>query len=180
MAGNSFIKFAEVPIGESLTKSHPGKDGWLEIADWGWEVTADTSFTKGSGSAVGKPQAGTFNFKHFFDLSSCAIMQRIVSGTHFSTVTVDMLKQTGAGAPQVYLRIVMSSVFITKAAIDGSEDGSMNQAVDMVFKEIFIGYQQQGNDGKLSGTTLPFNWSIPNMKLETPAITTAMTGFPKV
>ena len=179
MAGNTFILFAEVPVGESTTKSHIGTDGWLEIGDWSWEVTADTSFTKGSGSAVGKPQPGVFNFTHFFDLSSCQIMQRLVSGTHFSLVTLDMLKQTGAGAPQVYMRIVMSSVFITKSVIKGGEDGSMNQDVEMVFKEISIGYQQQLNTGKLSGTTLPFNWSVPTMQLLTPTITTANTNFPK-
>ena len=167
MAGNAFIKFSDVKEGESYTKSHPGSDGWLEIGDWSWEASAETSFMKGGGSAVGKPHPGSLSFTHFFDLSSTVIMQKIVSGKHFETVTLDMLKQAGGVAPQTYLRIVMKWAFITKVATKGGEDGSVNQDVEMVFKEIYIGYKQQLNDGALDKSAIPFEWSVPTMTLVT-------------
>src|SRR3954464_4886353 len=95
MPGNTFIKFQEVTKGESYQKGHHGDDGWIEISDWSWDIEAETSFLKGGGSAVGKPQPGNLSITHYYDLSSPVIMQKIVAGTHFAEVTIDQLKQVG-------------------------------------------------------------------------------------
>jgi len=168
MPGNSFIKFDGVTEGESFQSNRDGKKGWIEIGDWSWDIEAETSFTKGGGAAVGKPTPGTLSFSHFFDLSSPVIMDKIVSGRHFAEVVIDMLKQTGdkGGLPAQYFQIKMKEVFITKVSSKGGEDGSVNQDVEMVFKEVAVGYKPQKNDGTLEAPT-DFNWNIARMNLAT-------------
>jgi type VI secretion system secreted protein Hcp len=169
MPGNTFILFgkADVPVGESLQDVRKGTDGWIEIADWSWDIEAEHSNLKGSGAAVGKPNPGTFNFTHPFDLSSTAIMNKIVQGKHFDKVCVDMLKQTGADKAEHFFQIVMANVYITKVSTSGSEDGSVTQTVDMVFKEVSVGYKAQSNKGTLEGKAMEFDWNIAQMNLST-------------
>lgn len=169
MAGNSFINFgkADVPQGESLQKGHHGDQGWIEISDWSWDVEADHSVTKGTGAAVGKPTPGTLSISHYFDTSSPAIFAKIVAGKHFPEITIEMLKATGnVDGPQTYFQVKVTDAFVTKVGTKGAEDGSLEQDVEFVFKEVYIGYKPQKNDGLLD-TALGFEWSVKDMKTAT-------------
>lgn len=171
MPGNVFLKFmkdsTKIP-GESLQVGHAGADGWIEINDWGWDVEADTSFTKGTGAAVGKPTPGTFSFSHYYDKSSPTIMKMIVQGTHFTLMQVDMLKQTGAeSGPELYFQLKAKDVFVTKVSNKGGEDGAVTQDVECVFKELAMGYKKQLNTGALDKTVKEFKWNIAAMNFST-------------
>ena len=161
MPGNAFIKFAGIVKGESFQDGHGGDKGWIEIGDWSWDIEAETSFLKGGGASVGKATPGTLSFSHFWDLSSSVILTKIVAGTHFDTVTIHMLKQIGDkdGKPATYFEIVVKDAYVTKVSSKAGEDGAINQDVEMVFKEIVVGYKAQKNTGELE-TSIPFNWSI--------------------
>ena len=164
MPGNSFINFGpDVKRGESNQKNRNGLTGWIEINDWSWDIEADHSNLKGTGAAVGKPNPGTLNFTHPFDTSSTAILTKIVAGKSFPNVCIDMLKQTGGDKAEQYFQIVMTDVFITKVSTKGGEDGAVTQDVDLVFKEVSVGYKAQGNSGTLENQPLEFNWSITKM-----------------
>lgn len=169
MPGNSFINFgkADVPQGESLQQGHSGSDGWIEISEWGWAIEAEHSVTRGTGAAVGKPTPGVLNISHYFDTSSTAILANIVAGKHFPIITIEMLKSTGANlGPQTYFQVKVTNAFVTKVTTKGSEDGTLNQGVEFVFKEIFVGYKPQENTGKL-GAALVFEWSVKDMNTTT-------------
>jgi len=169
MPGNSFINFGktDVPKGESMQKGHHGDDGWIEISDWGWDIESDHSATRGTGAAVGKAQPGVLNVTHYFDTSSTAILAKIVAGKHFPVITIEMLKSTGTDTgPQAYFQIKVTDAFVTKVSTKGAEDGSLNQDVEFVFKEVFVGYKPQDNAGKL-GSALGFDWSVKDMKTAT-------------
>lgn len=173
MPGNAFLKFITADgkqlTGESLQTGHTGADGWVEIGDWSWEITSETSFDKGTGASVGKPMAGELSFKHYYDKSSPVIFKNILLGTHFKTARIDMLKQTGnEDGPEIYFTLQAGHVFITEVANSGGEDGQVNQDVKMVFKEIAIGYKKQENDGKLEGKAIEFKWNIAGQS-EAPA-----------
>jgi type VI secretion system secreted protein Hcp len=171
MPGNAFIQFTtadgKTAPGESLQSGHEGKDGWIEIGDWSWDVEAETSFLKGTGAAVGKPSPGVLSFSHYYDKSSPTLMQYIVKGTHFKTATLDMLKQTGKDQPELFFQLMAKDVFITKVASKGGDDGAVSQDVEMVFKQVALAYKQQMNDGTL-GAAKPFNWNIAEMTNSTP------------
>ena len=163
MPGNSFIRFgkagADVKPGESMQKSHPGADGWIEIGDWSWDIESESSVGKGTGAAVGKAAPGNLSISHYFDTSSTTILDKIVAGKHFAEITIEMLKATGDGSPKAYFQVKVSEAFVTKVSTKGGEDGSINQDVEFVFKEIAIGYKAQKNDGSLEGS-IPFEWSV--------------------
>jgi len=165
MPGNSFILFgtADVPIGESPQAVRPGTKGWIEITDWSWDIEAEHSNLKGTGAAVGKPNPGTLTFTHAFDLSSPVIMTKIVQGKSFPKVFIDMCMQTGEDKAVQFFQIVMTNVFMTKVSTKGGEDGSVTQDVDLVFKEVAVGFKGQNNDGTLDKAPLQFNWSITQM-----------------
>jgi type VI secretion system secreted protein Hcp len=169
MAGNTFIKFAGVAKGESTQAGHDGAEGWIEIGDWSWDIEAEASNLKGQGAAVGKPTPGVLSFSHYFDLASPVILKKIVSGTHFDEVTIEMLKSVGdqSGKPQTYFQLKAKQAFITKVSTKGGEDGSVSQDVEMVFKEVVVSYKAQLNDGALEKAAIPFAWNIPLMNNST-------------
>lgn len=167
MPGNAFIKFEGVEKGESTHTTHNGSEGWIEISDWSWDIEADTSFLKGAGASVGKPQPGTLSFSHYYDKASPTIMQKIVQGKHFPKVAIVMLKQTGAedGKGEPYFGIRMEEAFITKVSSKGAEDGSVTQDVEMVFKVVSVGYSPQKLKGGGLDTVRPFTWDIGKMEM---------------
>ena len=173
MPGNTFIKFekydGKTAPGESLQKNYLGEKGWIEIGDWSWDVEAEARHLKGTGAAVGKPQPGVLSFSHYYDKSSPVLMQFIVKGMHFKSVSLHMLKQVGEADPKLYFELVAKDVFITKVSSKGGEDGAVSQDVEFVFKQVGIGYKQQENNGKLMAAKF-FRWNIAEMtdKIEPP------------
>src|SRR3954468_18747259 len=80
MAVNAFITFFDSADGESIQK---GKEKWIEIQGWDWEVAAETNWTKGGGASVGKPVPGRMSFQHNFDTSSPTILSFLCTGKAF-------------------------------------------------------------------------------------------------
>ena len=160
MAVNAFITFFDKADGESIQK---GKEKWIELQGWDWEVEAETSWTKGGGASVGKPNPGKMNWEHYFDTSSTVIMGYICTGKAFPKVELQMMKTTGSATPETYFTMTMEGCFITKVNINGTEEGNVAQKVEMVFKKIEIQYSQQTNKGVLVPST-HFEWDIPGGK----------------
>lgn len=158
MAINAFITFFDKADGESIQK---GKEKWVEIQGWDWEVEAETSWTKGGGATVGKPNPGKLNFEHFFDTSSTVILGYICSGKAFPKVELQMAKTTGKGVPETYFTMTMEGAFITKVSNSGTEEGVVLQRVAMVFKTVKIEYKAQDKKSGLLGAAKTYNWDIP-------------------
>ncbi len=158
MAVNAFVSFFDKADGESIQK---GKEKWVEIREWEWEVHAETSWTKGGGASVGKPGPGAMIFSHAFDTASPVILGYICTGKAFPKVELQMTKITGKGSPETYFTMTMEGAFITKVSNAGTEEGNVAQRVELVFKTVKIEYKAQNRkDGTLlPGTT--YNWDIP-------------------
>src|SRR6186713_380062 len=124
MAINAFVSFFDKADGESIQK---GKEKWVEIKSWNWDVEAETSWTKGGGASVGKPNPGKINFEHHFDTSSIVILGYICTGKAFPKVELQMMKTTGRGTPETYFTMTMEGVFVTKVSNSGTEDGIILQ-----------------------------------------------------
>lgn len=157
MAVNAFISFLDKAEGESLVK---GKEKWIEITNWSWDVDADTSWIKGSGASVGKPTPGKFNFEHSYDLASHMFLGYIANGRAFPKAELQMQKLTSKGAPETYFTMTMESCFITKVSNTGTEEGTIAQTIELVFKSVKIEYKPQTSQGTL-GSVRTFNWDIP-------------------
>jgi type VI secretion system secreted protein Hcp len=157
MAVNAFLTFFDKADGESMQK---GKEKWIEIQGWDWEIEAETSWTKGGGASVGKPNPGKLNFEHYFDTSSTVIMGYICTGRAFPKLELQMLKTTGSATPETYYTMVMEGGFITKVSNSGTEEGNVTQKVEMVFKTVRIEYKPQDNKSGKLGAVKTYNWDI--------------------
>jgi type VI secretion system secreted protein Hcp len=161
MALNAFMK-----IGNAGGESRQGKymkEGWIEIQSWDWEVEAESSWTKGGGASVGKPNPGKFNFEHYYDKSSPVILKFISSGEAFPEIFMEMCKGTGTAGLQPFFHVKMTEAFITKVSNSATEEGNVTQKVELVFKTIRIEYRQQGVDAKSPGglgAAVPYSWDI--------------------
>ena len=158
MAVNAFLSFFDKAEGESVQK---GKEKWIEIQGWEWEIDAETSWTKGGGASVGKANPGKLNFEHYFDTSSPTIMGYICSGKAFPKVQIEMMKTTGDASPKTYFTMILEGAYITRVSQNGTEDGNVIQKVDMVFKTVKIDYKPQDNKTGALGAAKPFSWDIP-------------------
>ena len=158
MAINAFISFFDKAEGESIQK---GKEKWVEINSWGWEVEAETSWTKGGGASVGKPNPGKISFEHRFDTASIVILGYICTGKAFPKVELQMMKTAGRGTPETYFTMMMEGVFITGVSNSGAEDGTVMQRVEMVFKTVKIEYKAQDSRTGSFSATKTYNWDIP-------------------
>ena len=158
MAVNAFITFFDKADGESVQK---GKEKWIEIQGWDWEIEAESSWTKGSGASVGKANPGKMNFEHYFDTSSTVIMGYICTGKNFPKMELQMMKTTGKGSPETYFTMSMEGAYITKVSNSGTEEGNVTQKCELVFKTVKIEYKPQNNkDGTLMAVKT-YNWDIP-------------------
>lgn len=158
MAVNAFVSFFDKADGESIQK---GKEKWVEIQGWDWEIEAETSWTKGGGASVGKPNPGKMSFQHYFDTSSTVIMGYICTGKAFPKVELQMMKTTGSAVPETYFTMTMEGAFIDKVSNSGTEDGNVLQKVEMVFKTVKIEYKPQDKKTGKLGAGKAFSWDIP-------------------
>ena len=158
MAVNAFVTFYDKADGESIQK---GKEKWVEIKGWGWDVDAETSWTKGGGASVGKPNPGKMSIEHYFDTASTVILGYICSGKAFPKVQLEMMKTTGRGTPETYFTMTMEDAFITKVSNSGTEEGVVVQRFEMVFKTVKIEYKPQDNRSGALGAAKTYNWDIP-------------------
>ena len=129
MAVNAFLTFFDRANGESIQK---GRERWIEINGWSWGVDAQSSWTKGGGASVGKPNPGALTWEHPFDLASIPIMGYLCTGKSFPKAELQMAKTTGKGTPETYLTVTMEGVFITKVSTSGTEEGNVLQQVEMM------------------------------------------------
>lgn len=164
MALNAFIEFTTTNNKKAEGESRQARfEKWTEIQGWDWEVEAESSWTKGSGASVGKPNPGKFNFEHYYDKSSNVILFFISSGTAFEKIVMKMCKGTGATNLETFFEVTMQDAFITKVSNSASEDGNVLQKVELVFKTISMQYTMQGakTAGKLDGGVTNYFWDIP-------------------
>ena len=157
MAVNAFLSFFDKANGESVLK---GKERWVELQGWDWQIEAVSSWTRGGTARVGKPAPSALRWQHRFDTSSPTIMGSLCNGTAFPKVEIQVLKAGAGAAMRPFLTMVMEGAYITKVATSCDDEGNVTQLVEMVFKTIKIDYAQQDDKGGLRPAAT-FNWDIP-------------------
>lgn len=156
MALNALMQISSAE-GESKQKAFAK---WIEIQGWDWEVECESSWTKGSGASVGKPNPGKMNWEHYWDTSSTTLLKFMCSGQAFDKVVLIMQKATGAKGQQVFFQMAMKGAFITKVSNSATDEGNVVQKVEMVFKDVEFLYKQQNDVGDLINEKT-FGWNIP-------------------
>jgi len=158
MAVNAFLTFFDKADGESIQR---GKEKWVELLGWDWEIEAEVREGKGGGAKVGKPRPGKLNWEHYFDTSSAIVMGTLCNGKAFPQVELQMTRTTGKAVPETYFTMRMESAYITKVSNSATEEGNVTQRCEMVFDVVTIEYRPLDNKSGALGTATTFNWDIP-------------------
>ena len=158
MAVNAFLTFFDKADGESIQKGH---EKWVELQGWDWEVEAESSWTKGGGASVGKPNPGRLTFVSAYNRSSNVALGYICTGRSFPKIQLDVTRETGAAKQEAYFVMTMSGVFVTKVSLAASDEGQISQRIELIFKTVAIDYKAQDPKSGALGAAASFNWDIP-------------------
>lgn len=157
---NTFIQFTDaggaVLKGPSVSKEHPG---WSEVNSWSWLVSAESSFVKGSGAAVGKPQPGPFSWSQTLDQTYPKLFTQLVKGQSSKTVTLDVAKSFSDRAPESFFSMVFGDVFYTRLAVGGGSDALINLNGEFVFRQVSMSYRPADATGRL-GPAVTASWNV--------------------
>lgn len=137
--------------GEVTAKSY---ENWIELSSVGWSVTADTSWTKGGGASVGKPDPGALTWTQAFDSSVPSMYPYILTGKAIPNAVVEYVKDTKSG-PTTYLQLNMTGLFFTDISFANS-----TVSAEGVFKSISVTYWPLDKDGTRD-SPVGVNWDIP-------------------
>ena len=104
-----------------------------QVAAFSWVVTADTSWTKGSGASVGHPVPTAIQFTKLLDSSSIPTLLKITQGSSFPTaVFTTTLGKGNTASTMVY---EMENLFVTNVT-ESAADGLVTEDVSFVFKKV--------------------------------------------
>lgn len=129
-----------------------GKADWIDIQSWSWGLSNPVTIATTKGASGGKASVSSINLAKATDVASAGIQKALLQGTHIADVKLNLLKQTGAATPQVYLEIDFKDCYIESYQVSGSDgsNGSINESLSIVFKSYTYTYYTQGADGALT------------------------------
>lgn len=145
----------------------PGYVNWTPISSFQMGMEAETSWTKGGGAAVGKPNPGAIEITKAVDAFSNQLAILITQGKSIPKLEIVWLLSNGSGDRAVAHKVELGSVFITSlmnSAAEGCASGSGNcppaaESFKLVYKTLKRTIFTQQRDGTYKeGTT--FTWDV--------------------
>jgi len=151
-----FIKIQDI-TGESVDDDH--KD-WIDVLSWSWGATQVATSHAGGGSGKGHASVQDFSFTKWSDTSSPAFAFSCLAGKHIPKAELQCTKAGGGDTPLVYLRIILSGVFVTsfQAGGAGTEDRLIDQ-ISLNFAKIEYHFTTQTAKGG-QGAKPNMSWDI--------------------
>ncbi|MEM5338519.1 Hcp family type VI secretion system effector [Paraburkholderia azotifigens] len=140
MSNDVFVKIEGI-TGESQDAMHPGE---IQVADWTWKMSQQSSMMSGSGGGAAKATVEDLVFFHQIDRASPNLMSHCLTGKHVPKVVLTMRK--AGGLPVDFLRITMRDVVVT-----GVEMSASYERVRLSFASIRQEYLVQNAQGGSSG-----------------------------
>ena len=162
LADEMFLKFtgsancgSGIP-GDSTDAHHPNE---IVVSSYSIGLEADSSWTKGGGASVGKPNPGPFKFTMASNLALPKLMKCIATGTPAALAELSVRADRQGSKPGFeYAKYTMTNVFLTsidQAGTNGKEPPLV--AISMVYKTLKL---QEFTKGPPAATTC-FTWDIP-------------------
>lgn len=113
-------------------------------------TSAPPSTDLGGGSGVGKPTIHGVSYQTAAGRHTPQINKNYYQGTHFTTVQVVFLKQTGGESAEKYYELTMQHVFVSSISNAKSEGSLGSEAITLLAEEYKQEYFSQGPDGGLT------------------------------
>jgi type VI protein secretion system component Hcp len=122
---------AYLRLGESAGRSTAiGYENWTDVATLDWDVSALTSWLKGGGASVGKPNPGSLSWSQELDGSFLYALTNIAGGKSVPKLVIEYVRN-GDHGPVTFMQDVFSDVYFTSIALN---DTTVTNSV--VFKSI--------------------------------------------
>ncbi|CAG9214716.1 Protein hcp1 [Paraburkholderia sabiae] len=145
MSNDTFIKIDGIS-GESDDAAHPDE---IQITNWGWKMSQQSSMMSGSGGGAAKATVEDLVFFHEVDRASPNLMSYCLTGKHIPKVVLTMRK--AGGVPLDFLRITMNDVVITGVEMSASYE-QVRLSFASVRQEYLLQNAQGGSRGVITGT----------------------------
>ncbi len=160
---DSFLKIDGIP-GESTDDGHKE---WIELLDFGHEMTQPASATVSSAGGAGAERTdhADFQIKKFLDKASPKIYEALCKGTHIKEVLIEMCR---AGGDKVkYMEIKMEEVIVSNVKAAGNPKGAEGFPTELVsfnYGKINWTYTQQKRADGSGGGNVTAGWSLIDNK----------------
>jgi len=115
-------------------------------------VTAETSWTKGGGASVGKPNPEAIRFTKAVDANSILILKNITTGHSFVSAKYTAISGTGSGTTKLVYE--MTGLFVTSITHVGAGATPLEE-VSFVYKTLKWIFTDAG------GVETSGSWNIP-------------------
>jgi type VI secretion system secreted protein Hcp len=97
----------------------------------------------GQGLSGGKCSLSEFSFSCGLDSASYQILKALYTGQHIATATYAGRKSGGGTEPFIYLKAIMTNVYISSQSVGGGAMGIPNQSVSLAYEQIEFQYYTQ-------------------------------------
>lgn len=158
LADEMFLKFVATPeiLGNSTDPQHRDE---LVVLSYAIGVEAESSWTKGGGASVGKPNPGEFRFTTTMNRAIPAIMKYITTGKAAASATLTLRTDPpGAQAGFEYAKYTFEGMFFTGVEQGiANASGTASIAISAVYKTLKI---QQFSPGRPVAVSC-MKWDIP-------------------
>jgi len=136
-----------------------GHKTWIVLESWSWDAERMVSGGNQVGLASGVAKFGVLSFSAPIGSATVTMFQKMVQGQHFKDVLIDCTKSTGKEAPEVWLKLKLEHVLVTKIAQSVDEDENKDE-IELVFSQVEMKVKDQEADGKLSSKEKIFYYDI--------------------
>jgi type VI protein secretion system component Hcp len=140
----AYIKFDQVE-GPCQIDKH---EGWIVMDSWNWEAERQVSGGNQIGLASGVAKFGVLSFSAPIGSATVTMFNKMVAGQHFASVLVECTKNTGKEAPEVWLKLKLEHVLVTKIAQTVDEDENQDE-IELSFSQVDLRVKDQLGDGTL-------------------------------
>jgi type VI secretion system secreted protein Hcp len=151
----AFLELNDIP-GESQDSKYTDK---IELQSVSWGATNNSSYTKGTGSGIGKGQIQDISCHKYTDKASLRLMERAVNGKPIESGKLSLLKQSGENKI-AYFEIKLTNIVITSFQFSATGDGQLPmESFSLHFVKAHSAYMPQGNEGDPAGN-VDFGWDL--------------------
>lgn len=152
-AADIFMLIPTHQAGDSTAKGH---ENWIRVSSLDWNMVAQSSWTQGGGSSVGKPNPKELQLVLPTGFWSQFFVRLITQGKAIPKVTFDAMSSDG----RPLYRMTVEGFFVTEYRLASLPATPLPQDhVKGVFKTVKLEYFATAPDGRLITTFV--DWNIP-------------------
>ena len=160
VADDMFLKFSDtLPgmeiVGDSTDPQHPNE---IVLQSYSLALEAESSWTKGGGASVGKPNPGDLQITAYLSRAVPAMFKYITTGKAAPVATLTVRSSVpGNRAGHEYAKYTFTGVYFTSISQGLSGAGRAVSAISMIYKTVKLEQFAPGNPAAVSCV----EWNIP-------------------